>query len=339
MTLPEQAAPVFITGATGFVGGQVAKLLIEAGQRVRALYRTRPGNPLLGGCDIQWVPGDLTNPDSLLGAMHGCRWLYHVAADYRLWARNPRELYRNNVLGTEHILRAAGRLGLEKIVYTSSVGVLGIGVNDSPADENTPVGLRSMIGHYKRSKYLAEQKVMQQVAAGLPVTLVHPSTPVGPGDWKPTPTGKIIVDFLNGRMPAYLDTGLNLVHVRDVAAGHLLAMSKGRIGRRYILGNRNLSLQDLLHRLAAITGLPAPRIRLPYRPVWLLACVNQVFSNLTGIAPMVPLEGVKMARHRMYFDVSRAVGELGLPQTPLDQALAEAVRWFDENGYIARERT
>lgn len=322
----------FITGATGFIGCHVARLLLEAGWEVRALRRERSHlPPELAGAD--WRVGDLRDAARLSDIMTGCDAVFHVAADYRLWAREPEEIYENNVTGTANVLEAALRNGVSKVIYTSSVGALGLNADGTPAVETTPVSIRDMIGHYKRSKYLAERKAEEYLARGLPIVMVHPSTPVGPGDVKPTPTGKIIVDFLNGKMPAYLDTGLNLVHVNDVAAGHLLAFDRGRIGEKYILGNTNLTLAEIFRRLERISGVKAPRVRLPHRPILLLAHCFHLVSRITGKEPLVPLEGVRMARKLMFFDADKAVRELGLPQTPVDVALADAVQWFRQNGY------
>jgi dihydroflavonol-4-reductase len=327
-----------VTGATGFIGGHVARLLIEQGWAVRALRRPGSANPYLAGVDVEWRNGDIRDLNAVRDAMSGCRAVFHVAADYRLWAPRPQDIYDTNVQGTNHVLEAALAAGVERVVHTSSVGALGLNRDGTPAHEATPVALKDMVGHYKRSKFLAERQAEQFVARGLPLVMVHPSTPVGPGDHKPTPTGKIIVDFLNRRMPAYVDTGLNLVHVRDVAWGHLLAFQKGRIGEKYILGNTNLTLTEIFQSLAEISGIPAPSVRLPHSLVLLLAYGNAAFSWLTGIEPRIPLEGVKMAHRRMFFDSAKAVRELGLPQTSVEEALREAAEWFQEHGYVTRKR-
>ena len=267
--------------------------------------------------------------------MQGCDTLYHVAADYRLWAKDPQELYRANVDGTRQLLEIAKSAGLRKIVYTSTVGALGIPHDGASGNEDTPVTVANMIGHYKRSKFLAEEAARQFAAEGLPVVIVNPSTPIGERDIKPTPTGQIIVDFLNRKMPAYVDTGLNLIDVRDCAAGILLAGERGRIGERYILGNRNTSMQEMLEMLAAITDLPAPKMKMPYALAWLaVGAENVVMDRLLNRAPAHPFEGVKMARHKMFFDASKAVRELGLPQSPVEDALKRAVEWFRANGYV-----
>jgi dihydroflavonol-4-reductase len=331
-------ATAFITGATGFIGGHVAGHLLEKGWSVRALKRPGRLPPHLGKLDVEWCQGDIRNFDPLRSAMAGCEVVFHVAADYRLWARNPKEIYETNVAGTVNVLRAALLNRAERVVYTSSVGALGLRADGSPANEATPVGIQEMVGHYKKSKFLAEREAERLLDQGLPVVMVHPSTPVGPGDHKPTPTGKIIVDFLNGRMPAFLDTGLNLIHVSDVAEGHLLALERGRIGEKYLLGNQDLTLSAIFALLEKVSGIPAPRFRLPYRPILILGYLFQAVSKITGREPLIPYEGVKMARRFMFFDASKAVRELGLPQTPVELALEEAVTWFRDHGYVALNR-
>jgi dihydroflavonol-4-reductase len=331
-------ATAFITGATGFIGSHVALQLLQKGWRVRALKRPNSPAPCLEKATIEWFAGDIRHFEQVRSAMVGCETVFHVAADYRLWARNPDEIYESNVAGTANVLRAALLHCVERVVYTSSVGALGLRADGQPANEATPVHLDDMIGHYKRSKFLAEREAERFLSQGLPVVTVHPSTPVGPGDHKPTPTGKIIVDFLNRRMPAYLDTGLNLIHVSDVAAGHLLAMERGRVGEKYILGNRNLTLAEIFALLEKVSGIPAPRYRLPHRPILFLGSIFQAISKITGREPLIPYEGVKMARKFMYFDAGKAVRELGLPQTPVERALKDAVTWFREHGYVTRDR-
>ncbi len=323
----------FITGATGFIGHHVAAALIRRGWSLRALCRRRPP-PSVDIPGISWQIGDIRNPGEVMSAISGAEAVFHVAADYRLWSPQPREIYESNVTGTINVLQAALDTGVGRVVHTSSVGALGLRPDGGPADEATPVSLNDMVGHYKRSKFLAEREAEKFLDKGLPVVFVHPSTPVGPGDRKPTPTGKIIVDFLNAKMPAYLDTGLNLVDVRDVAEGQCLAFEKGRIGEKYILGNRNLSLAEIFKILSAISNIPAPRVRLPYTPILLLAGMLHLVSMATGREPLFPYEGVKMAAKRMYFDPSKAIRELGFPQTPVEKALSEAVAWFKENGYV-----
>jgi len=328
-------ATAFVTGATGFIGCHVARLLLEKGWNVRAIKR-QPAVPSLSRLkdDVDWHIGDIRDLDSVSRAMQGCGVVFHVAADYRLWSRDPAELYETNVGGTRNVLEAALAAKAERVVHTSSVGALGLSQDGSPADENTPVCLDDMVGHYKRSKFLAEREADELVRRGLDLVIVNPSTPVGPCDHKPTPTGKIIVDFLNGRMPAFLNTGLNLVHVTDVASGHILALEKGRTGEKYILGNQNMTLAEIFQRLQGISGVPAPRFCLPYRPVLALAHVCEAISRFTGKEPMIPFEGVKMAKRLMFFDSTKAVSQLGLPQTPVETALEDAVRWFQENGYV-----
>jgi dihydroflavonol-4-reductase len=325
-------ATALVTGATGFIGGHVAALLLQKGWSVRGLRRkgSRVASSLSSG--IEWYEGDLRNFQEVCRAAGGCDAVFHVAADYRLWARHPEEIYASNVAGTIHVLEACLAACVPRVVYTSSVGALGLNGDGSPAHEETPVRLKDKVGDYKRSKFLAEREAEKFAARGLPVVIVNPSTPVGPGDWKPTPTGKIIVDYLNGRMPAYLDTGLNLIHVKDVAAGHLLALEKGRVGEKYILGNRNLTLAEIFGLLEDISQIPAPRICLPYTPILALAHFFKALSRFTHREPLIPLDGVKMARKSMFFDSGKAVRELGLPQTPVEDALREAVAWYREHG-------
>ncbi len=321
-----------VTGGSGFIGGAVVAELLAAGREVRVLARS-PGS--LAGLPVEVARGDLRDPASLIAAVQGCRRVFHVAADYRLWVPDPDTMYAANVQGTRDLLAAAAEAGVERLVYTSTVGALGNPGDGTPGTEETPVTLADMAGHYKRSKFLAEQVVLEFARQGLPVVLVHPSAPVGPGDTRPTPTGQIIVDYLKGRMPAYLETGLNLVHVRDVAVGHLLAEEKGRVGEKYILGNQNLSLSEIFQMLAGITGVPAPKVRLPYWPILALSYLDEFWAtHVSGRPPRMPVAGVKMARKFMYFDSSKAVRELGLPQTPVRQALEEAVAWFQEHGYV-----
>ncbi len=325
-----------VTGGTGFVGSHVVRALLARGRAVRCLVRAGSRRENLEGLPIEIVVGDLTDAASLIPALSGVRTLYHVAADYRLWARNPNELYRANAGGTDNVLAAASAAGVDRVVHTSSVAALGLTRDGSPADETTPVERSRIIGHYKKSKYDAERVALSWAARGLPVVIVNPSTPVGEGDIKPTPTGQLIVDFLNRRMPAYVDTGLNLVDVRDVAAGHLAAAEKGRVGERYILGNRDMTLREILETLARLTGLPAPRVRLPHWIPLTAAAVATGAARVTGRPPRVSLESVRMSTHRMFFDAGKAIRDLGLPQTPVDEALSRAVAWFREKGYVGR---
>lgn len=324
-----------VTGGTGFVGSHVARRLLATGVAVRVLARPQSSLRNLEGLAVEVVHGDLRRPETLPPAVRGCRWVYHVAADYRLWCRDASEIYRANVEGTAALLAAVQAAGdAERVVYTSTVGALGLPPGGRPGNEATPVSLADMVGHYKRSKFLAEQEALRFAGEGLPVTLVHPSTPVGPGDAKPTPTGQMIVDFMNGRMPAYVETGLNLIAVEDVAEGHLLAAARGRVGERYILGHRDLTLREILGMLGEIVGRPAPRVRMPYAVALGLAHVDQwVEGSLLRREPRIPLEGVRMAAKKMYFDATKAVHELGLPQTPVEDALARAARWFADHGY------
>lgn len=327
--------PVLVTGGTGFVGSRVVRRLLARGEPVRCLVRSGSPGRNLEGLRVELAVGDLRDEGSLRAALQGCTHLFHVAADYRLWSRDPRELYRSNAEGTRSILRLAGDAGCARIVYCSSVGALGTPGDGRSGDEETPVGLQDMVGHYKRSKFLAEREAESAAAAGVPVVIVNPSTPIGPNDIKPTETGRIITRFLNRRMPAFLDTGLNLVDVDDVAEGHLLAAEKGRVGAKYILGNRNMSLLEMLGALSTLTGLPAPRVRVPYALALLAAHVEETISGrLMGREPEIPLEGVRMARKKMYFDPSRAVRELGLPQSSIEDALGRSVAWFRDNGYV-----
>lgn len=323
-----------VTGATGFIGAHVVRKLAERGEPVRVLLRKNSNQRNLQGLKLELAYGDLTDAESVRRAMAGCRYVYHAAADYRLWAPDPAVLYQVNVRGTRNVLEAARATGVERVIYTSSVGVLGIPRNGASGTEETPVELKHMIGHYKRSKFLAETEVMAAAKAGLPVVVVNPSTPVGSMDLKPTPTGQVIVDFLNNRMPAYIDTGLNLVDVEDVAAGHLLAMEKGRIGERYILGHRNVTLKEMLEILAKISGKPAPKFRLPRAVAWGFGVISTTASRWTGQPPRVPLEGVRMAGKKMFFDGSKAVRELGMPQGSIEVALEKAVFWFKQNSYV-----
>ena len=323
-----------VTGATGFVGRAVVEALLAQGREVRVLAR-RPQHRTLQGLAVEVVRGDLTDPASLQSALPGCSRLFHVAADYRLWVPDPHTMYATNVAGTRALLQAALEQGLERVVYTSTVGTLGNPGDGTPGTEETPVSLADMVGHYKKSKFLAEQVALECAGQGLPLVVVNPSTPVGPWDVRPTPTGQMIVDFLKGKMPAFLDSGLNVIHVRDVAQGHLLAEAKGRVGEKYILGHQNMTLADIFARLAAISGVPAPRWRLPYAPILGLAYLNELWSTwITRRPPRIPLSAVKMAKKFMYFDSQKAIQELGLPQTPVDQALEEAVDWFRHHRYI-----
>ena len=330
----------FVTGASGFVGANLVHELLARGHKVRALLR--PGSDLRGlrGADYELIEGDVGDRQKLGEAMRGCEWCFHVAASYALWLPDYRPMYATNVEGTRNVIEAAGEAGCGRIVYTSTVGCVGLPgpVNGRivPSDETAQTDEAAMSNHYKRSKWRAEQIAFDCARKGLPVVIVNPSTPVGPRDVKPTPTGKIIVDFLNRRMPAYIDTGLNWVHVRDVAVGHILAAEKGRVGERYILGNEqgNWTFREALAVLAEITGLPAPQFRVPYHLALTAAYFDEAVSLLTRKPPRAPLAGVRMAKYKMFFNPQKAIRELGLPQTPPKRALEDAVHWFAENGYV-----
>ncbi len=328
----------FVTGATGFIGSHVVEALLREGWEVTALSRRLRLPPFLTFREVRWVKGDLADRRRLTTLLRGCDALFHVAAEYRLWSRHAEELYRSNVEGTMNVMAAAYDAGVSKVVYTSSVGALGLTHDGTPADETTPVSIHHMVGHYKRSKFLAEQVVASFVSRGLPVVTVNPSTPIGPRDHKPTPTGKIIVDFLRGHMPAYVDTGLNFIHVADVAVGHLLAFQRGRVGEKYILGAHNTTLKAFFDVLSKVTGLAAPSVRLPITPILALAYVSEAIARFTGSPPSIPLEGVKMSRRHMYFSADKAVQELGLPQQSLEVAVRDAVRWYVQHGYCAQAR-
>lgn len=323
-----------VTGATGFIGGAVVRALVKSGIDVRVLARAGADLQNIQNLTVERVEGDLRDPASLRRSLAGCRQLYHVAAHYALWAKDPSIFYDINVTGTKNLLEAARDIGVERIVYCSTIGAIGLPPGGGLGTEETPVSLEQMAGHYKRSKYLAEQEVVKLAKAGLPVVIVNPSAPVGAGDVKPTPTGQVIVDFMKGRMPAYIETGMNIVDVDDVAAGHLLAMEKGRIGERYILGNKNLMLREVFEIMSRLTGIKAPTIKLPRLAILPLAYANQWIANLTGQSPRIPLEGVKMAKYKMHYDCSKAIRELGIPLTPPEVALEKAVRWFRGHKYV-----
>ena len=323
----------FVTGATGFIGASLVRQLLKDGMEVRALARPGSDRRNLAGLPLEVWEGDLLDQDSLVRGLAGCDVLFHAAADYRLWTADPSAMYAINVDGTRTLLEAALRQGVSRVVYTSSVGTLGNPGDGTPGTETTPVTLADMVGHYKKSKFLAEREAESFLGRGLPLVIVNPSTPVGPLDIKPTPTGKIIVDFLNRKMPAYLDTGLNIIDVEDCARGHILALHKGVVGEKYILGNENLTLRQIFAMLEEEAGLPAPRVRLPYTPILLAAYVNEAISRITKREPLIPLSGVQMARKFMFFDSAKAVRELGLPQRPAREALCRAVDWFRATGF------
>ena len=334
----------FVTGGSGFVGANLVRELVQRGHQVRALLRPGADRRGLADTEFEPVPGELADRATLLAALRGCDWCFHVAASYHLWLRDYRPMYAANVAGTRNVLEAAAAAGCRRIVHTSTVGTLrpprGQAGQAIPADETARAELAEMTSDYKRSKWLAEQIARELAAAGAPIVIVHPTAPVGPRDVKPTPTGQVIVDFLNRKMPAYLDTGLNWVHVRDVAVGHVLAAEKGRPGERYILGHAagNWTMKAMLDVLAELTGLPAPRFRVPYAVALAAAHVNEAMARLTGIPPRAPVAGVRMARYTMFFNPAKAIRELGLPQTPPRQALADAIEWSRANGYVKPAR-
>ena len=330
-----------VTGATGFVGAAVARRLRERGETVRVLVRPSSNRGNINNLPVEIVEGDLRDPDTLPPALEGCRALYHVAADYRLWTPDPEVMYAVNVDGTRNLIRSATAAGVVRIVYTSSVAVLGRTADGSPADEETPVTIGDMIGHYKRSKFLAEEAVRELIAEeAAPVVIVNPSTPIGPRDIKPTPTGRMIVEAAAGRMPAYVDTGLNIVHVDDVAEGHLLAHDRGRIGERYVLGGKDMTLAQILGAIAGVVGRPAPKIRLPHNLILPVAVFAEAWARLfkTG-EPFVTIDGIRMAKKKMFFSSAKAETELGYGHRPAQDALRDAVAWFEDNGYLDGSRT
>lgn len=326
----------FLTGASGFVGGHILRLLESEGATVRCLVRPTSERRNFAHSAAEVVEGDLRDAASVSRAMAGCDTVFHCAGDYRLFVRRPAEIYASNVDGTAHVMAAAAERGVRRVVYTSTVGTLGPMADDSAADETSTVRLADMVGHYKRSKYLGKQEARQWAERGLPVVIVHPSAPVGDGDHKPTATGKIILDFLNRKMPAYLRTGLNLVDVRDVARGHLQAAERGRVGEEYILGARNMTLKEILDLLAAITGLSAPRLRLPHWLPLSLAAVDTGLARVLSREPWLALEALQLARHMMFFDNAKARRELGFAPGPLEPALERAVDWYRDHGYAPR---
>lgn len=326
-----------VTGGTGFVGSHLVRRLLDRNWEVRCLARPASRLDNLAGLPVEVARGDLRDIESIRQAVRGTQVVYHCAADYRLWCKDPREMYESNVGGSRHICQAAFDEGSERVVYTSTVGALGLNDDGPPADEATPVSLDDMIGHYKRSKFLAEAEVREWAARGLPVVIVNPSTPVGELDIKPTPTGKIIVDFLKGKMFGYVDTGMNLIDVRDCAEGHILAAERGRVGERYILGGANLTLKEMFDALARVTDIASPKLQVPHWVAETYARLENFWAiNVARRSPDVPVESVKMSRHRMWFDAGKAVRELGLPQSPIEDALARAVDWFKEHGYVTR---
>lgn len=330
----------FVTGGTGFIGANLVHELIARGHQVKALVRKGSDTRALGKVDCEFVQGDVLDRTALDKGLRGCHWCFHVAASYHLWLRDYAPMYAANVEGTRTVLETAAKAGCSRIVYTSTVGCIGLPKSVdgkvTPTDEATPVSGAQMSNHYKKSKWEAEVVARELAAKGLPIVIVNPSAPIGPRDVKPTPTGQVIVDFLNRKMPAYLDTGLNWVHVRDVAIGHILAAEKGRVGERYILGHMegNWTMKAALDELEKISGLPAPKFQVPYAVALTAAYFDEAFSKVTGKAPKAPLAGVRMAKYKMFFNPAKAVNELGMPQTPPRQAFVDAIEWFRANGYV-----
>ena len=320
---------MFVTGAAGFVGSAVTRDLLASGYRVRALVRATSPRTNLDLARLDLVEGDMRDERAVTQAMAGARYAFHVAADYRLWAPDPSQILRNNVEGTRAVLRAAKAAGVERIVYTSSVATLRLNPSGAPADESAMLSEDAAVGAYKRSKVAAELLVLQMVSnEALPVVIVNPSTPIGPGDVRPTPTGRIVVEAASGRMPAFVDTGLNLVHVDDVAHGHVLALQHGRIGQRYILGGENVTLARMLEMIASLTGRAAPQLRLPRRALYPIALIAESIARFTGKEPFATLDGLRMAKYRMYFTSGKAQAELGYSARPVIEALRDAIAWF-----------
>lgn len=326
-----------VTGAAGFLGSHLTRQLVARGENVRVLLRASSSNRAIADLPLEYVTGDLRDKASLERAMKGVQRVYHVAADYRLWARRSSDIYESNVGGTKNLLDAAKAARVEQFIYTSTVATIAVDRPELP-NESTESQLEEMVGHYKRSKWQAEKEVWNAAKAGFPAVIAMPTTPVGPWDWKPTPTGKIILDFLNGKMPGYVETGLNFVGVEECAAGHLLVAEKGKTGERYLLGGENLSLKQLLDALSHITGLPAPKLKIPHALALSVAYAETVFSRLIRREPQIPVEGVKIAQHVMFVDCSRAKRQLGFEAGPVTAALERAVRWYEANGYVAPRR-
>lgn len=332
----------FVTGASGFIGANLVHELVARGHKVKALLRPGSDTRGLAGADYERVEGDISDAARLKEAMFGCDWCFHVAASYHLWLKDYKPMYVANVEGTRNVLQSAATAGCSRIIYTSTVGCIGYPLTNegriNPSDETVAVTEAQMTNHYKRSKWQAEEAAIQLARKGLPVVIVNPSAPVGPRDTKPTPTGQVIVDFLNRKMPAYLDTGLNWVHVRDVAIGHILAAEKGALGERYILGNTdgNWTMQEAFAVLEELTVIPAPKTKIPYWVALSAAHVNEAISAISGKPPKAPLAGVRMAKYKMFFNPAKAIRDLGLPQTPPKKALADAVEWFKSHGYVKK---
>jgi dihydroflavonol-4-reductase len=329
-------AKILVTGASGFVGSAVARKLVEAGFSVRALVRGKSPRAHLTGLDLEFFEGDLRDRKSLDKATTGVRYLFHVAADYRLWARDPREIYASNVDGTRNLMEAAMAAGVERIVYTSSVATIAVRSGGIAANETTPLREDQGIGAYKRSKIAAERLVEAMVAErGLPAVIVNPSTPIGPCDVRPTPTGRIIIEAARGRIPAFIDTGLNLVHVDDVATGHLAALHHGKIGERYILGGQDVLFSQILRDIADLVGGRAAKIRLPWRALIPVAFIAEAVANVTGREPFATIDGVRMAKYRMFFESTKAEQQLGYRARPYNEGISDALRWFREAGYLS----
>lgn len=327
---------VLVTGASGFVGSAVAHALVRAGFSVRGLVRPTSSRSNFEGLDIELAIGDIRDSESVGRAMSGVRFLYHVAADYRLWARDPEEIVRTNREGTRNLMQAALREGVERVVYTSSVATLAVAANGTPADESCRLPIEAAIGAYKRSKVAAEEIVTAMISRdGLPAIIVHPSTPVGPRDMRPTPTGRIIVEAAAGRMPGYVDTGLNVVHVDDVAAGHLAALQHGKIGEHYILGGQNVGFASMLAEIANLSGRKPPRLRLPRAALYPLAFLAEAKAQLTRCEPFLTRDGLRMSKHRMFFSSAKAQRELGYCARPYQEGLADALTWFRQRGYLS----
>jgi dihydroflavonol-4-reductase len=328
---------ILVTGAAGFLGSHLTRQLVARGADVRVLLRPSSNNRAIADLSLEYMTGDLRDVASLDRALAGVQRVFHVAADYRLWSKRSQDIYDSNVGGTKNLLDAARRAGVEQFTYTSTVATIAVDRPEHP-NEYTEAKLEEMVGHYKRSKWLAEKEVLDAARQGFPAMVAMPTTPVGPWDWKPTPTGKIILDFLNGKMPGYVETGLNFVGVEECAAGHILVAEKGIAGERYLLGAENLTLKSVLDLLAQLTGLPAPSLKIPHGVALGVAYAETAFSRLIGREPQIPVEGVKIARHMMFVNSSRAVRELGFQAGPVAAAFERAVRWYEANGYIAPRR-
>jgi dihydroflavonol-4-reductase len=326
-----------VTGAAGFLGSHITRQLVARGEDVRVLLRPSSQNRAIADLPLEYVTGDLRDAASLDRAMKNVRRVFHAAADYRLWAKRSPEIYDSNVGGTKNVLAAAKRAGVEQFIYTSTVATIAVDRPQLP-NESTDAKLEEMVGHYKRSKWMAEREALDAAKDGLPVIVAMPTTPVGPWDWKPTPTGKIILDFLNGKMPGYVETGLNFVGVEECAAGHLLVADKGKTGERYLLGGENLTLKQMLDTLAKITGLPAPSVKIPHGLALGVAYASTVFSRMIGRAPGITIEGVKIAQHMMFVNCTRAQRELGFKAGSVAAALERAVRWYEANDYVTARR-